>query len=975
MSQRIVSLRRITILMAILSAVMLARLDSAHREVDAVEQTSAVQHSPESSVSDVGIQQHPAPSVNTPVGGPNSSHYNPAHQLRFRAHPQSRLVRSERNLLLYPNVQITERPYTKGKVFSRTPLLNVRRDLKGDLTVTDLTRSAVEATLDLEAIEAFLHSDAEFISLPITDDEAALVRIDRIYDRGEHTVTLSGSIAGHDISEAMIVVHDGVIYGTLHLPQSSRVIEYAAAGNGDVAIRELNTQKDVHGSCALSGTDGHEPSSLNASLESMDSIQPSLSAPPGASDYVADFVVTYNQQAQNELGGVAATEAKVILSIDAVTEAMKNSEIDDFYAALLATALETEITINDWTAISVLLEDRKFNADGTYAYASELRDLTGADIAVYMYSGGSGSAGELNSFEFSIGSGSIASAGSNFTHEFGHCCGALHAWGDTEAVEYPYTGWRFRLGGQRYRTVMSYDSPPTIGPSARIGYFSNPNQTLTVTDGNGIVTDEAALGAPRGFDALNDPHADPSLIRGGRNATFDTNGVYVSGGYNQSGFDGTLPNLGAVNQEVVNNSRVAKASFTNRAAVSLVSSPVGSFASGDSLNFFVFAGAHYEPLQMDLYRNGAYVQTIQTATYAHAHALTWLVPGGGGGLQSGSNYQVYFTTTNGTVLQSNPFDIQLATLPPLIVVQQSGQNAAYTVSSNDLLQTSVTGTNNGLILNGPENGAAGGSTFVVLNNGVFGNGTDLAQNGKQESVVVQDGTITYTLDLSVNTLGYAITSIVTYAGWADVNRGSQAYTVSYSQVGSTNFTNLVAVAMAADGFTQERYSITENNYGILATGVDEVRFTFPTQQFSGVGYKELDVFGYAVITPSVYALWATGFLPAVIGSETNDYDGDSKNNFYEFAFNGNPTNPLVTEEAPVFMHTGDALLLIYAQRTDTTNLIYNLEARTNLTSGDWTNFAYIVQGTNNTGAAFSSVTNSIPTSDHQMFIRMKALQR
>lgn len=182
-----------------------------------------------------------------------------------------------------------------------------------------------------------------------------------------------------------------------------------------------------------------------------------------------------------------------------------------------------------------------------------------------------------------------------------------------------------------------------------------------------------------------------------------------------------------------------------------------------------------------------------------------------------------------------------------LVVLVSGQNGAYTVSSTDLLQTSVTSTNNGLILNGPENGAAGGNTFAVLNNGVFGNGTDLALNGRQESVVVQDGTITYALDLSVNTLGYVITSIETYAGWADINRGSQAYTVSLSLVGSATFTDLATVSLVTDFLTQQRVTLSENNTGILATGVDEIRFTFPTQQFSGVGYKELDVAGYAVV--------------------------------------------------------------------------------------------------------------------------------
>ena len=48
-----------------------------------------------------------------------------------------------------------------------------------------------------------------------------------------------------------------------------------------------------------------------------------------------------------------------------------------------------------------IIEDRTTNADATYLRVSELREALGADIAVYMYAGSSGSAGQISSFEFS----------------------------------------------------------------------------------------------------------------------------------------------------------------------------------------------------------------------------------------------------------------------------------------------------------------------------------------------------------------------------------------------------------------------------------------------------------------------------------------------------------------------------------------------------------------------------------------------
>ena len=196
-----------------------------------------------------------------------------------------------------------------------------------------------------------------------------------------------------------------------------------------------------------------------------------------------------------------------------------------------------------------------------------------------------------------------------------------------------------------------------------------------------------------------------------------------------------------------------------------------------------------------------------------------------------------------------------------VIATQSGQNTAFTVSSTDLLETSVVNLSDGLTLNVGENSAAGGNTSAVLNNGVFGVGTPPVLDsvtGKAESVVINFGTMTYNLDTSVNTLGYIINSIDTYAGWADFNRGSQAYTVSFSLVGSAAFSDVATVSINADGFTQERWSITEDTTGILGYGVDAIRFTLPTQQFSGVGYKELDVFGIAVPEPSSTALLGLG---------------------------------------------------------------------------------------------------------------------
>ncbi len=200
----------------------------------------------------------------------------------------------------------------------------------------------------------------------------------------------------------------------------------------------------------------------------------------------------------------------------------------------------------------------------------------------------------------------------------------------------------------------------------------------------------------------------------------------------------------------------------------------------------------------------------------------------------------------------------LSAVNAAVLVAADGQDTAYTVLTNDLLETNLSNAIDALTPNAGENTAAGGNDFTVLANGAFG---DISTDGRFESYVIQDGVVTYELDVSTNTLGYDISSIITYAGWADNNRGTQAYTVSYSVVGDSGFTDITTVNNTPDLFTQERTTITENSTGILATGVDAVRFTFGTQQFSGVGYKELDVVGSATVPePSSSALIGLGSL-------------------------------------------------------------------------------------------------------------------
>ena len=137
-------------------------------------------------------------------------------------------------------------------------------------------------------------------------------------------------------------------------------------------------------------------------------------------------------------------------------------------------------------------------------------------------------------------------------------------------------------------------------------------------------------------------------------------------------------------------------------------------------------------------------------------------------------------------------------------------------------------------------------------------------------------TATYNLDVSINTLGYDITSIESFMGWHTVSaaQANQTYTVEVSLVGSATYSNIANVSYTpfADVNTpsyETKVTITEDVTGILASGVDSIRFTFAdpllavgngTGTTEGTLIREIDVFGTATIPePATCVLLFSGF--------------------------------------------------------------------------------------------------------------------
>jgi len=122
-----------------------------------------------------------------------------------------------------------------------------------------------------------------------------------------------------------------------------------------------------------------------------------------------------------------------------------------------------------------------------------------------------------------------------------------------------------------------------------------------------------------------------------------------------------------------------------------------------------------------------------------------------------------------------------------------------------------------------------------------------------------------------------------------------------------------------------------------------------------------------------YDLWSAGWN-SDIGSATNDFDLDGINNLYEYALDGNPTNPAIHGTLPAFTKSGGRFIYIHPRRSDDTAPAYLVETTTNLLIEGWTTSGHTAFGTNVTGETLDFVSNEVDTIEDEKFIRLRIEQ-
>jgi arylsulfatase A-like enzyme len=125
-----------------------------------------------------------------------------------------------------------------------------------------------------------------------------------------------------------------------------------------------------------------------------------------------------------------------------------------------------------------------------------------------------------------------------------------------------------------------------------------------------------------------------------------------------------------------------------------------------------------------------------------------------------------------------------------------------------------------------------------------------------------------------------------------------------------------------------------------------------------------------LLTTDVDGMFGQWMINYGVTGKTADSDGDGLNNLYEFALGGNPTNPASLGYASSHEVVSNVFRYVYPRRKNA-DLIYTLNTSFNLMTNDWNNSGYVelpVKGW--ISADFEAVTNEIPLSADQTFIRL-----
>jgi len=319
-----------------------------------------------------------------------------------------------------------------------------------------------------EAARGVLPRTGHTLTLDLFDDVAVKARMTsaKALPRG---LAWRGRVEGEPLGSVVLVVVDGVLAGSVVLPDAAYSIRSVDGGQ---VVEEVD--RSVF------------PDDPDCAQEAPEVLDVPAGDRQGIADdgSTVDVLVAYTPAARAAAGGTTAMEARIQLGITETNQAYADSQVTQ-RLRLVGT---TEVAYTESGSPSTDLNRLTFTdgfMDGVFA----LRDSTRADMVSLIVNGygttvGCGVAwlmGPTNwpGFEsraFSVVDELCISPNYTFGHELGHNMGLNHARVDPVGTgAFPYS-FGYKDPASVFRTVMSYNCPVNC---PRVLHFSNPNVTYS----------------------------------------------------------------------------------------------------------------------------------------------------------------------------------------------------------------------------------------------------------------------------------------------------------------------------------------------------------------------------------------------------------------------------------------------------------------------------------------------------------------
>ena len=504
---------------------------------------------------------------------------------------------------------------------------------------TDLyTLKSRRMVLDTAALDRVIAGETNHIIAPTTGTEILDLKIQSIRTRSNQTHSLIGKVEGEELSDVLLVYHDGIIHGTVARYATNQHLEYRILSDGHMMVREIDAAAIPEG-CKNPGAELAHSCNSGCKHESAEQVdQPPANPSPETGPIESgdttgwttiDVVVGYDIESRIADGGVSQIEARIISNVDYMTNAFINSLVTNTELMLLGTIEDPDYVFPGINATEMgtpdELGDLNDFSDGNLDTVSDYSTLLGADLVSFVCKdsqGGTAGIAYRPGRSSIVSRTSMTSSALTFPHELGHNLGAQHSLGDGTSDTVLNTaryGIRSQTtSGVKYRTIMAYAGSWGGG---RIPHYANPNVNYGGT---------------------------PTGVIDGANLTGN---AYIDPYYATAGYNGTNPSLGARNAQMFlvqegSNGVVFASNRSTRTSLA-VTSPVAAaqWAAGSTKTISFTGGDMDYTADIDLYKGGVYQYTIANDIDAIDHFFTWNIPLA---QEGGNNFKIRVSLTHPT---------------------------------------------------------------------------------------------------------------------------------------------------------------------------------------------------------------------------------------------------------------------------------------------------------------------------------------